>query len=295
MSEHPAGLLEVAQGLIPSAAVRDHVAGCEQCRLTVGRAIPVDLGYVWAGVTAELNAPAPGLIERVLAAAGVEQWVARFARTSPPLRPAWLLGSAAVVGVAAVTGRVIARVLPGSGQIAGGLAGGTALLVLLLAPLLAAVAVSFSFGRLTDPAHEIVAATPVSPVTATLVRLAAVLVSDSVLLTVGQLGASPGGYGYLLAWFLPMTATALLSALAAARRGPLFGGLTGACTWLAVVLGVGWHAQDLQSALFGLVPQLCYAAMAALLLRYVLSVARRGDWLGGLRSAAASSGSEQGS
>ncbi len=242
-----------------------HMAACEDCQRTIAAAVPVDLSYVWSGVTAELDAPAPGLIERALTIAGVDPWLARYARTSPALRPSWLLASAALVAAAALMARLPSVAAP---------------FVMLLAPFLSAVAVSLSFGRLTDPAREIVAVTPVSPLTTALIRLAAVLVTDSVLLLGGDLLA--GHAGPVLGWFLPMTATAMLSALTAARYGPVAGAVAGGCTWLAVVLAMTGRGSTLE--LFGLVPQLCYAALAAVLL--VLILARARSWPAVPRAAA---------
>jgi hypothetical protein len=60
MTEHPTELLlEVASGAVPPPEARAHLAACRRCRGALEAMAPLDLGYVWQGVAAELDAP-PG-------------------------------------------------------------------------------------------------------------------------------------------------------------------------------------------------------------------------------------------
>jgi hypothetical protein len=93
--------------------------------------------------------------------------------------------------------------------------------VLLAAPLVAAAAVAF--------AYEAVAATPLSPVQALLVRLAAVLVANTLL--AGGVDLALGGRGPRAGWLLPMTAAALLAVLVASRWSPAVGAVAGMGAW----------------------------------------------------------------
>jgi hypothetical protein len=93
--------------------------------------------------------------------------------------------------------------------------------VLLAAPLVAAAAVAF--------AYEAVAATPLSPVQALLVRLAAVLVANTLL--AGGVDLALGGRGPRAGWLLPMTAAALLAVLVASRWSPTVGAVAGMGAW----------------------------------------------------------------
>jgi hypothetical protein len=80
-----------------------------------------------------------------------------------------------------------------------------------------------------DPAYEAVAATPLSPVRALLVRLAAVLVANTLL--AGGVDLALGGRGPRAGWLLPMTAAALLAVLVASRWSPAVGAVAGMGAW----------------------------------------------------------------
>jgi len=145
--------------------------------------------------------------------------------------------------------------------------------VLVVAPLVAAAAVAFAYGPVADPAYELVTTTPTSPLRALLVRLAAVLVANSVLAGAIDLvaaGGRPGG------WLLPMTTAALLAVVVASRSAPLVGALAGMGAWL-LVLGA-WAVSDQPAArLTAPSAQAAYAAVAAVLLALLVrSTAGRG-------------------
>lgn len=107
--------------------------------------------------------------------------------------------------------------------------------VLVVAPLVAAAAVAFAYGPAVAPAYEAVAATPLSPVRAMLVRLAAVLVANTVLAGVVDLAFD--GRGPRAGWLLPMCAAALLAVLVASRWTPRIGASAGMGAWVLVLAG----------------------------------------------------------
>ena len=98
---------------------------------------------------------------------------------------------------------------------------------------MAAAAVAFAYGPAVDPAYEAVAATPLSPVRALLVRLAAVLVANTVL--AGAVDLALGGRGPRAGWLLPMCAAALLAVLVASRWTPAVGAAAGMGAWVLVL------------------------------------------------------------
>ena len=54
-SGHPLEFLPlIAEGEVPEPSVRAHVATCSRCSEAVDALSSLDLGYVWAGITAEL-------------------------------------------------------------------------------------------------------------------------------------------------------------------------------------------------------------------------------------------------
>jgi hypothetical protein len=262
MTEHPTELLlEVAAGAVPPPEARAHLATCRRCRGALEAMAPLDLGHVWEGVAAELDAPRPGLLERALVAVGVRPGLARFTVTTPSLRLGWLLANLLVLALVAVPLATVPAAAWPSG-------------VLLAAPLVAAAAVAFAYGPAVDPAYEAVAATPLSPVRALLVRLAAVLVANTLL--AGAVDLAVGDGGPRVGWLLPMTAVALLAVLAAVRWTPAVGAVAGMGAWLLVL--AGWWASDRPVAwLTGPAAEAASAAVAvALLALLVRSVGHQG-------------------
>jgi hypothetical protein len=262
MTEHPTELLlQIADGATPPAEARAHLATCQRCRGALEALAPLDLGYVWEGVAAELDAPRPGVLERILVAVGVRPGLARFTATTPSLRLGWLLANALVLGLVALPMalRPVATWPPA---------------VLLAAPLVAAAAVAFAYGPAVDPAYEAVAATPLSPVRALLVRLAAVLVANTLL--AGGVDLALDGRGPRAGWLLPMCAAALLAVLVASRWSPGLGAAAGMGAWLLVL--AGWKVSHQPVTwLTGPGAQLAYAVVAgALLVLLVRRMAREG-------------------
>jgi hypothetical protein len=263
MTEHPTELLlQIADGAVPPAEARAHLASCQRCRGALEALAPLDLGYAWEGVAAELDAPRPGLLERILVAVGVRPGLARFTAVTPTLRLGWLLANALVLLLVALP----LALKPAAGWPSA---------VLLAAPLVAAAAVAFAFGPAVDPAYEAVAATPLSPVRALLVRLAAVLVANTLL--AGMVDLVLGGRGPHAGWLLPMTAAALLAVLVASRWTPTVGAAAGMGAWLLVL--AGWKASQQPVAwLTSPAAQAAYAAVTLVLLVLLVKRMAREGW-----------------
>jgi hypothetical protein len=263
MTEHPNELLlQIADGGVPPPAARAHLATCRRCQQTLAALAPLDLDYVWEGVAAELDAPKPGLLERILVAVGVRPGLARFTATTPSLRLGWLLANALVLGLVALPLTLRpAATWPSA--------------VLLAAPLVAAAAVAFAYGPAVDPAYEAVAATPLSPVRALLVRLAAVLVANTLL--AGAVDLTLGGRGPRAGWLLPMCAAALLAVLVASRWSPAVGAAAGMGAWL-LVLACWWVSHQPVTWLTSPSAQAAYAVVAAVLLALLVRRMAREGW-----------------
>jgi hypothetical protein len=263
MTEHPTELLlQIADGAVPPAHARAHLAACQRCQQTLAALTPLDLGYVWQGVAAELDAPRPALLERVLVALGVRPGLARFTATTPSLRLGWLLANLLVLLLVA---------LPLTLRTAAAWPSG----VLLVAPLVAAAAVAFAYGPAVDPAYEAVAATPLTPVRALLVRLAAVLVANTAL--AGAVDLVLDGGGPRAGWLLPMTAAALLAVVVASRWTPAVGATTGMGAWLLVL--AAWRvSQQPVTWLTGPGAQAAYAAVTVTLLVLLVRRMAREGW-----------------
>jgi len=263
MTEHPNELLlQIADGAVPPPAARAHLATCQRCQQTLAALAPLDLDYVWQGVAAELDAPRPGLLERILVAVGVRPGLARFTATTPSLRLGWLLANLLVLLLVALP----LTLRPAASWPSG---------VLLAAPLVAAAAVAFAYGPAVDPAYEAVAATPLSPVQALLVRLAAVLVANTML--AGAVDLALGDGRPRAGWLLPMCAAALLAVLVSSRWTPAVGAAAGMGAWLLVLLT--WRvSQQPVTWLTGPSAQAAYAVVAAVLLALLVRRMTREGW-----------------
>jgi hypothetical protein len=263
MTTHPTELLlQIADGGVPPPEARAHLATCRRCRGALEALAPLDLSYVWEGVAAELDAPRPGVLERALVAVGVRPGLARFAATTPSLRLGWLVANALVLVLVALPMALWPVAAWPSA-------------VLLAAPLVAAAAVAFAYGPAVDPAYEAVAATPLSPVQALLVRLAAVLVANTAL--AGAVELALGGRGPRAGWLLPMCAAALLAVLVASRWTPAIGAATGMGAWLLVLAGWKLSHQPV-TWLTGPTAQATYAAVTVVLLVLLVRRMARQGW-----------------
>jgi hypothetical protein len=268
MNDHPRELLPlIAEGMQPPHDVRRHVAACAACSAALEALAPLDLAYAWEGIAAEADAPRPPLIERVLVACGVTASIARFVAVTPSLRPEWLLASAGILALAAA-----GMLLGGPNDLS---------LVVLVAPVVAAALVAFAYGPASDAAYELVAATPLSPLLAVLLRLAVVLAGNSVLVFAADVVAS-GSDGLRLAWFFPMTFVALLAAAIALRTSPLLGAGTGMALWTAAVFATVSLSDSPAAVLWGGPAQTVYALGSACLLTVLsLAIGRAGGFVPG--------------
>ena len=268
MNDHPRELLPlIAEGMQPPDEVRRHVAGCAVCSAALEALAPLDLSYTWDGIAAEADAPQPRMLERALVRCGVDGAAARFVTVTPSLRPEWLGASAGVLALA-VVGMLVGRPAELS-------------LVVLVAPVVAAALVAFAYGPSSDPAYELVAATPLSPLLAVLLRLAVVLAANSALVLAADVLSSGAG-GPRLVWFLPMTFVALLAASVALRTSPLLGAGAGMGLWTAAVFGTVSLARDPAALLWGYGAQLGYGLGCAGALAFLLlATARAGGFVVG--------------
>ena len=185
----------------------------------------IDLDRVWVNVAAQVWRRHPGRPERLAARLLRSPGLARALFTTPSLLLPWLIASAVVLAVGALT-------QVGAGQP----------LVWLIAPAVAAVGIAYSYGPGLDPAWELSCSMPVSDRLVLLTRGVAVFAVNAALgliASAATLGthASTGTAQLTFAWLLPMTAAcALALAVAVAVRSAIAGAGAGVGTWLTLVL-----------------------------------------------------------
>ncbi|MFC4118045.1 zf-HC2 domain-containing protein [Nonomuraea zeae] len=238
------GTLEPA----PAMSVDAHLGGCADCRA----ALPYDTGWLeasWARLETELIRPRPSLAERFLRHGGVPDHLARLLSATPTMSLAWLAAVVAVLAFAVLAARQQAELLPA---------------FLIVAPVLPPAGIALAYGPRVDPAHELMAATPMSGPRLLLTRATAVLAVAVVLAAIAS-PLLPAPPGLSAAWLLPALAAAA-GCLALSNRLPVpTAALAVGGVWLAIV-GTGRFTGTWLTA-FGPAPQIGYAA-AALLLTY---------------------------
>ncbi|MFD4941715.1 zf-HC2 domain-containing protein [Streptomyces sp. NPDC058239] len=176
----------------------------------------------------------------------------------PALRGAWLLALVLVaVGALALA-------------YGAGLGAATRPLLLVVAPVLPLAGVVVSYGRHTDPMHEITAATPAGGLRLLLTRTAAVLGVSIPALTLAGAALPPSAVGPgPAAWLLP----GLAMTLAALALGSYVGCRTGASS-----VAVAWAVAVLLPAFATSPPEIGPAAEAA---KYFAGPAAQGGWAAG--------------
>lgn len=216
-----------------ACSVEAHLLMCADCRSRVAVAVDQDrLDQVWVAVAAELEAPRPTAVERLLLRLGVRDHVARLVAATPALGLAWL--GAVTAGLAFAV--LAAHVGPDRwGRV----------VFLALAPVLPVAGVAAAYGAGADPAHELGVAAPLHGWRLLQLRATAVLAASVVLAGLAAL-ALPGLGWLAAAWLLPAlgasSATVALSTIVAPRWAA--GGI--AFAWLsAVAVGVRVFASPL--------------------------------------------------
>jgi hypothetical protein len=185
----------------------------------------VDLDRVWVNVAAEVWRRHPGRLERTATRLLRSPALARALLTTPSLLLPWLIASAVVLAVGALS-------QVGAGQP----------LVWLIAPAVAAVGIAYCYGPGLDPAWELSCSMPVSDRLVLLTRAVAVFAVNAVLgliASAATLGThAPADAAQLtFAWLLPMTAAcALALAVAVAARSELVGAVGAVSAWIILVL-----------------------------------------------------------
>jgi anti-sigma factor RsiW len=238
-------------GSLDGASLEQHLTRCADCRARIASHVEVaPLELVWGRVREQAQAPAPTLVERLLAGLGVPAPDARLVAVAPSLRTSWLFGLAVTLGfVGLCAGYGGAR----------GLA-----FFLLVAPLVPVAGVAFAYGPDVDPLYEVGVAVPYSAARLLLLRTAAVLVTSLPLVLASAL-LVPGLSWTAVTWLLPaLSFTALVLATSTWTR-PMFAAVGLGIAW-AFAVGAAALDQNPDSVLAP-APLLIYAAVgiAALL------------------------------
>ena len=241
-----------------ATSVEQHLALCSECRLLLRPVVPTErLAAVWAEVVERVEAPRVGLLERLLRRVGVDEPTARLVAVTPLLRTSWVAGTVLVLVLSLLAAEA------GTQAVA---------LFLLLAPVLPVAGVALTFGPAADPAHEIVAGTPYSPVRLLAVRT--VVVVSTTFLPAGVAAALlPVDLRLAIAWLLPALALTVGTLALSTRLAPHVAASALGIGWVSVVLyGVALHDPFLAAA-----PVVQMASLAALTLAVAVLLVRSQD------------------
>jgi hypothetical protein len=181
-----------------ASSIEAHLILCARCRARLASHVPAArVSAGWATVVATIDAPRPGLLERLLVRIGTRPGTARLLAATPTIRLSWLASTALAAGFAAASAARPAA---------------TALLFLVLAPLVPVAGVAIAFSRSLDPMADVADATPTGGLPLLLIRtIAAVVPSTVVAILAGVL--LPAVDGSWLVWLLPALALSTLSLL----------------------------------------------------------------------------------
>jgi hypothetical protein len=231
------------------ASVEAHLLACPRCRASLASVVELDrLEQLWGEVAERVDAPRPGVIERLLRLVKVPDDTARLLAVTPTLRTAWLLAMAAALTFAAAAGMV-------SGENGRGI-----LLFLTLAPVLPVAGVAAAFHRSLDPTYEIGLAAPSSQFRLLLLRSVAVTaVTCLAALITGLL--LPQRTLTTAAWLLPALALTSLTLMLAGRVDVVYAAAGVGGVWVVAV--VSSHVRTGEFAVFGAGGQLAALAVAA--------------------------------
>ncbi len=174
----------------------------------------------WRAITAEMDVPRPGWVERLLRHGGVPATVSRVVVATPALRRAWFLS----IGVAVVVGLGAAQPDDRDSLFA----------LLVLAPVVPVLGVALAFGPQADPMYEAQLATPVRGVRLIAIRASTVLATS--IVAIGALVVvDPDTRPLAAAWLLPALALTVASLAAMTVVTPRRAASLVATSWFVVV------------------------------------------------------------
>ena len=205
-------------------SVETHLLSCSTCRSTIAGFVDRGtLDKTWDAIEAEMAAPRPAGIERLLVRLGIADHIARLLAATPSLRRSWLIAIGAVLALTVA--------------VANGAEHGY-LFFLAVAPMLPLAGIAAAFGPGIDPTYEIGLAAPIRGFRLLLIRSIAVLASTMVLSAIAALFL-PGLHWSMAAWLLPSLALVTASLALSTVVRPLQAAVSVAALWTVVIAGAG--------------------------------------------------------
>lgn len=184
---------------------------------------PQRLAANFSAIEAEIDAPSPGRLARMLLRLGVSEGTVPLVTATPALRRSWIASVLVAVlfalsAAGSNTGDGVDRIVA----------------FLTIAPLIPLAGVALAFGPRVDPTHEVALAAPIDGFRLFLVRSLTVVGASTLALLIVSL-LVPSGGTHRVAWLLPALAATTLTMALSTRFDPRMAALAVAATWLAIV------------------------------------------------------------
>jgi hypothetical protein len=181
-----------------AASVESHLVLCESCRDALVPLVSTErLASNLTAIAERVDRPEPHAAGRLLERLGMPEHLARMLTITPAARTAWLTGVAAALAIALLGRHVNVDE--------------SALFALLVAvPLLPLIGVTAAFASRTDPARELIAATPTSVLELFLIRALAVLAPAIAVAFAAALFVPGQGWEPVL-WLVPALGLAAIT------------------------------------------------------------------------------------
>jgi hypothetical protein len=184
---------------------------------------PQRLAANFAAIEAEIDAPTPGLLARILLRLGVGEGTVPLVTATPALRRSWIVA----VTIAVLFALSAANSNTGEGV-------DRIVVFLTLAPLVPLVGVALAFGPRVDPTHEVALAAPIDGFRLFLIRALTVVGASTLALLIVSL-LVPSGGAHRVAWLLPALAGTTVTMALSTRFDPRMAAAAVAATWLVIV------------------------------------------------------------
>jgi hypothetical protein len=184
----------------------------------------------FAAVEAELDAPRPGRLARVLARLGVDDLTIPLITATPALRRSWV--ASVVVALVFALNAANTSTADGVDRI---------IVFLTIAPLVPLVGVALAFGRAVDPTHDVAVAAPLDGFRLFLVRAITVVAASTGVLLLASVLVPEGGASRI-AWLLPSLAVTAATMALATRLDPRVAAGVVASAWITMVVVISQAA-----------------------------------------------------
>ena len=178
----------------------------------------------FAAIEAELDAPAPSPLARLLRRLGVGEGTVPLVTATPALRRSFVVAVLLAV-LFAVSAANSSTSADGVDRI---------VVFLTMAPLVPLAGVALAFGPRVDPTHEVALAAPIDTFRLFLIRATTVVAASSLVLLLAS-ALVPAGGPHRVAWLLPSLATTATTMALSTRFDPRIAAGAVAAAWLLIV------------------------------------------------------------